>query len=214
MGEQSRAENAEASMEAFHAAMADVAHDDLPRRQVRLDLGGDSLRRYSSAVEVTVEDGSASPTTVFGPTDIDVGTFVRETGQEAELVYASGARFSVQDRGSVVRGEPRFRCGEDTAHVSLVQLTGDVNVSSHGSATLTATSQERRVAYPDATAGEDGAATSVTVDVSGTRYTDQWNTLDIWDTQEWDDAGTNRYECDDVRYVVVHVTAIELQAVG
>lgn len=209
MGDQSRIDTAQSSMYAVDAAMDGLARDDLPRRQLNLDLGGDSLARHNSELRVTVTNSSGDAPL---DTNVKVGTFVRETGRDVRFTYAAGAMFRIQDRGTTVLDEPAMGCGSDTAHLSIVHVTGDVNVSTYGIATVTAVTRERTALYPDTRNASTDHATEVTVDVADTEHPDAWQRLD-WEGRGWSQSGTT-FTCDGVERAYVHHTVVELDAIG
>jgi len=208
-----RAESAEVAMTGFDSSMEDIRVDGVPQRSHQLQLNGDQLERHSSVIEITITGTPApEPRTLT----VDVGVFVRQTGRDTEIVYESGAVYRSQDRGQTVVSKPPFRCGDDTAHVGMVSMRGDVNVSSDSLA-LRARENGSMSAYPKLTDGENGSASDVEIDVSRTHNPDAWQQLFDRGMDEWDgtvDPDPYKYTCEDINRAYVHNTTVELSAVN
>lgn len=204
-----RVESAEVAMTGFDSSMEDIRVDGVPQRSHQLQLNGDQLERHNSEIEITITGTPApEPRTLT----VDVGAFVRQTGRDTEIVYESGAVYRSQDRGQTVVSKPPFRCGDDTAHVGLVSVRGDVNVSSDSLA-LRAREKESMSVYPKLTDAENGSASAVTIDVGETYNSDAWEQLFDREMDGWAGSG-GFYTCDDVDRVYVHNTTVELTAVN
>lgn len=199
-----QAESAEIAMTGFDDSMEDIRADGVPQRTHQMQLNGDQLERHSSIINVTI-DGTS--------TLVAVGAFVRETGDDTEMVYESGIVYRSQERGQVVVREPAFRCGSDSAHIGLVSVRGDVNVSSN-SLTLRARENRSTSVYPDLMAGENGAASQVEVNVTDTHNPAVWNQLFDSEMDEWGSSGRNAYTCSGINRVYVHNTTVDLDAIN
>lgn len=206
--DEARAESAQVSMTGFDSSMEDIRTDGVPQRSHQLELNGDGLSRHNSELEITI---SGTPAGVQTRT-VNVGAFARVTGDDTAIVYETGTVYRSQNRGQTLLREPPFRCGTDTAYVGLVSVRGDVNVSSDTLA-LRARQDSSASVYPDLTAGENGSASSVQIDVTGTYDRAAWEQLFEREMSEWSDTGSGTYTCDGVNRVYVHDTTVELDVV-
>lgn len=203
-----RTESAEVAMTGFDASMEDIRVDGVPQRSHQLQLNGDQLSRHRSHLVITI---SGTPTPV-SPITVDVGAFVRQTGDDTDIVYESGAVYRSQDRGQVVVNEPPLRCDGDTATLGVTSVRGDVNVSSD-SVALRARQSGSTSVYPDLQGGENGSASAVEINVAGTHNSAAWNQLFDRHMEEWEPAGANTYECTGLTRVYLHDTTVELDTV-
>ncbi|WP_324756846.1 DUF7289 family protein [Haloarcula sp. GH36] len=201
---------AEATMVGYAETLSDHRNERAPRRETTIKLQGHSLARQPSSFVVNV---SAVP----GNETLSTGAFVRTTSSDTELVYTSGAVFRVEDNGGVriVRAPP-FRCDANGAHLSFVQVTGDLNQSSSGRVTLRSQLQDRSLYFPNQTSAS--AATdngTVSVNVSGTEYTDAWKRTFERDLGWTAVTGTDEtYKCSGIEQAVVENTSIDIQAIS
>lgn len=209
-GDSARADSAEASMIGFHDSVERVRTGDISQQTTEFQLNSDTIRQYDSRITVLVD---GTPRTTDPDEPVDVGAFARETGQDATIVYESGSVYREERRGEVGVRAPSFRCGPDTAHVALVKLTGDADFASDNAATITAERTDSKTVYPDPTRGENGSADEVTIDVGQTHNPAAWH--QVFDTrfQDWNNPSTDRYSCDDISRVYVHVTTLEVRVV-
>lgn len=203
-----RVESAEVAMTGFDGSMEDIRTDGVPQRSHRLQLNGDQLARHNSELEITIAGTPSGDQTRA----VTVGAFVRQTSDDTDIVYESGTVYRSQDRGQSVVRTPPFRCGTDTAHLGLVSVRGDVNVSGD-SATLRARHADSTSTYPDLTAGENGSASSVEIDVSGTQNPAAWNQLFDREMEGWSGSGPT-YTCDGIRRAYLHNTTVELDVIS
>ncbi|MFB6073522.1 MAG: hypothetical protein ABEJ89_00760 [Haloarculaceae archaeon] len=202
-----RSTAAEVSMNGFDTALQDVTRG-VPRRRIAFDLSGDGLTRRDSSIHVAVDraDGSTVSATV------DTGAFVRSTTEDARIAATSGALFRLQRGGQTTLDPPPFRCGEDTAHVTLVRFDGDVDVASQGTAQIDLSRDATRLVHPDPSGGSTPAVDEVRVDVSNTAYPDAW--AQAFDRHlGWESRGSGVYACDHVDRAVVRVVVIDLDYV-
>jgi hypothetical protein len=197
---------AEATMIGYAETLADHRSERAPRRETTIKLQGHSLTRQPSSFEVDVAG-------VPGTTTVSTGALTRTTTSDTELVYSSGAVFRVGDNGGVrVVRVPPFRCDSNGAHLAFVRISGDFNQSSSGRVTLQSRLQNRSLYFPDPSSGA-ATTTRVTVDVSGTEYTDAWNR--VFDRHlGWSSVTGNVYECGGINQAVVENTSIGIQVIS
>ncbi|MBV0924601.1 hypothetical protein KTS45_10365 [Halomicroarcula limicola] len=198
---------AEATMLGYAETLADQRASDAPRRSTTIKLQGHGLERATSAISVTVDNGSGTP--VDGKS-LSTSAFVRSTDTGTELVYSNGALFRVEEGGFVVVRLPPIRCDANSAHLPLTAVRGSVNVSAENRVTLRSEVADRSLVYPvDAS---DASADSVEVDVRNTAYPEAWERVFEERLPNW--TGSNGvYSCDTDR-AVVHRTAIDITVVN
>jgi hypothetical protein len=185
--------------------MVPSAHRDAGLGQARLDRrhGGDAV------VEDPRGKGGGGGGVVDRTETVGFGTLERQTGTDATVVYEGGATYREDRRGQVLTRGPAIRCGPDSAHVHLVRVTGDANVTSGGTVSLVVEQTDSRSVYPDLTAGENGSASAVEIDVSDTRNQGAWEQVFERDLPRWSGSG-GTYTCADVNRVFVHVTEVRV----
>lgn len=203
-----QANSAEVSMEGFSNALEDIRADGVPERQLQVRLNGDGFSLQPSVLTVTVDQG---PGTV--QENVSINALERSTDEKTQIVYASGAIYRNQQFGQYIISRPTVRCGEDTAHVSLIAITGDMNISSGDRLTIDARRVESRMIHPDVSTSGDRTIDSITINASGTHQPEIWNRQFTEQLSDWDQTGEDAYTCDDIDRAFVRVTTIELRAV-
>ncbi|WP_372479080.1 hypothetical protein ACAH01_10065 [Halomicrobium sp. HM KBTZ05] len=196
-----QANTAERSMSDFAMGVREIQNDGSPRHVQRLELGGDRLQTTDSKIRVEIgyDDDSYTNETV------PVGSFVRRTDSDTQLIYTTGATFRKESRGTIITGTPAFRCGSDTAHASLIEVRGQVSQSSDGPVMVRTVTQNRESITP---LRPNKNTKNVTINVRSTEYPDAWNRLFESELTKW--SGTDgRYTCDGIERVVVHNTIVE-----
>lgn len=200
ISEGAQATSAERSMTTFAAGVATVRDDGAPQYVQRVALAGDRLQTADSElrVEIGYEDGTYANATV------PVGTLVRRTDDGTRFVYTAGATFRQTPRGEVVTGTPAMRCGSDTANVALVEVDGQVSLSSDGPVTVRTSAENRESITP---LRPDTDVENVTINVRNTRHTRSWERLFESEVGGWNGAD-GRYTCDGVERAIVHNTTV------
>jgi len=118
------------------------------------------------------------------------------TTDDTELAYQGGGVFRSDDGNSVTVSEPRVRCGEDRAVVTVVQLQ---STESGISGQSTVEVEARAVGggpslvYPNES--RDATADRVTLKLDGTRHGEAWDRYLTESDNEWSESG-GTYTCD------------------
>lgn len=198
-------DSGEAAMRAMAVALDDVQAGRGAVRSAELRLGERTI---------TVDDSTELSVSVDGGTSWDTasGAFVY-TGGDSEIVYQSGAVIRSQgDDAQLVQRGPRFRCAEDHAVVSLVDLTQAESgaYSSGGRVRIRAEQQNSRAQQVVAQAPSGG----VTVDFGSSNYVTAWERY--FEDEGWNigPSGTTA-ECDsNSEGVYVRMTELEFEYQG
>ena len=193
---------AESTMRNYAGTLGDHRTSGAPRRSSTIKLQGHQLALADSDIEISIAGG---PTLPSSP-----NALVRRTDTDERLVYESGALFRTRDDDGVTVRQLPFRCGDDTAHISLMQIQGDFRYSSDNRVTL-----ESELVSQDISRYR---ADSVTVDISGSR-----TSQDVWESafrDDWDATApspSSTYECGastgDID-IVIHRTTIDVDLIN
>ncbi len=211
--------NAQRGFQALGDNINDIDRRHVPGRSGEVTLNDGRLRvangSGSSTLGVTVEDGTGT-TLYTGTTDVG---YLEYTSQDsdARIVLESGAvirRDENADQGIVVR-RPNFACstsGSEYAVVSIVEIVSSSNTrGGDGTVQIVAREQSSRLLY------SSSDATEVTVDYSGSEFTDAWNSY-FDGASDWDTSlgGPDEAGCPVGAdgHVIVRKTVIEISLVG
>lgn len=207
---QTQTDAAEQAMEGLAETFADHRGDAAPRHVTDLQLSGDNIRREESSLEVSVNVTGGG----YVNRTVEMGTFVRTSGETTAVAYTSGALFRVQKRGLVVVQRPPFRCDAASAHLALVNLRGDTSFSTESAVQVESTREGVSVLYPNVSAGDDPSrgVESVSVNVSRTRYPDAWERLFEDELAGWQ-GSDGRYTCDGIDTAVIRATKVGVRVV-
>lgn len=206
------------TMRGVAEAFEDIHQDEAPERSIEIDLNQGSISRTESSVEFQVTyDSGSGPTTRTIP--LDVGAFRLEPADsETEFVYENGALFRLQNQGSLLRSRPSFTCTDTAAHVSVVTVRGDIDVSTSESVEVSASHRTSRLRYPKpGTDQSPEAASSITVDFSGSANTDAWEQFFVreYGPDSWAQIGdTPQFECTGVKRVYIRETVVNVTRVS
>lgn len=194
-GEQSN--SAERAFEALAVGIDDLQRDRGPNRAMDINLGDRSL---------SIDHGPTLNVTAGGEHATASGTLVYGDGEQTEIAYASGAVIREDDVSYVVR-EPRFRCADEHAMVSLVSLDGpSASISTPESIRIVA--EQQNVREDRLAIDADG---DVNVTIEDPRYEDAWERyFEDHDDWEWDE-GERTATCPGVDRALIRVTEIELE---
>jgi len=188
-GEQSQ--NAERAISALGTNFEDVERGEAESRSGQIALRGAGIDvANDSTINVTVVDGGGSET-IERPL-----RSLTYTTDDTELAYQGGGVFRSDDGNSVTVSEPRVRCGEDRAVVTVVQLqstesgiSGETSVEVEARAVGGGPS----LVYPNES--RDASADRVTLELDGTRHGEAWDRYLTEDDNEWSESG-GTYTCD------------------
>lgn len=192
----------ERALEAVAVGLEDIERDRGPNRAMDVNLGG---RELAVTDGPRIEVGVDGEGVVFNDT---VGALEYGPDEETTIAYSSGGVFRMQDDVGLLVREPRFRCGEDRAIVSLITLEGPAEPAfSGGAVRIVAEQQNVDISRLHNDPAENG---DVTVSVDGeTAMTDGWDRFFEDTHEDWDDEPPN---CN-AETVIVRETAVELDFV-
>lgn len=198
--------SAERAFQAVAVAFDDLQRDRGSNRQAGVDLAGRSLH-VDEDEEVTVEvfDGGTPVNT-----ETATGALVYGAGEDTEIAYLSGAVVRSQGPDAQVTSRPpRFRCADDHAVVSLVEVSDVRNgsISSGGTVDLVAERVD-----PDASrvvSSQTSGSPSVEISYSG-EYDAAFNDSFVTYGDNWSPTGSGGYECTGIDEVHVRKTEIRI----
>lgn len=205
--------NAERAMDSLTSNFNDVVrYNGVNQRFGELALRDGTLTTGDDGTELSIEvDGDPiSDEDRFSQyhgddNTLDLGEFTyRHEGNV--LGYEGGALVRGDESGewSTMLRQPHLKCGEDTAVISLVQITSDDHaVQSSGGLGVTMSVEDRSSKVYDDDPG------SVTVTVHETDYDDAWGSA-FEDSESWswdnDDVGT----CNGLERVVITIVEVDV----
>lgn len=194
--------SAERAFSAVAVAFEDIQRDMGRTRAVDLELAGRSIT-VNQSTELTVEIDN-------GPSTTASGAFVYGQHRQTEIAYEGGAVIRTDGDTQFVTREPRFRCTDDHAVISVVHFTGDNptrTVASDGSARIIATGP----APEDSIRVGSRDNEEVRVDFSNSRYADAWESYFESESQWTLNAAGTEATCDPADSVTILQVPLTLE---
>lgn len=171
---------------------------------------------HNGKIGLTGAADSAISVRVDSPQDnyderIPVGALVYRL-DDSEIAIEGGGVFRSDGGNAVVQQEPSFLCTGDTAIVSVVTLRGDTS-RALGSGTISVRIEKNvsQIRFPRNRTGRNSVegSSSVTVDVSQTKYTQGWvQSLDA--DSNWKQTAPETYACENVDTYYVRRTVVDI----
>ncbi len=200
--------NAQRGFQALGDNLNDIDRRHVPARSGEVTLNDGRIRVANGSGSSTIEVTTGSDTYT---TDVGYLEYLSQD-EAARIVLESGAVIREDenaDQGIVVR-RPNVACrtsGSPYAVVSVVKfVSGSTTKGGDGTVRISARRQSSTLLY-------SGNASSVTVDYSGSEFTDAWNTY-FDGADDWTASGTSATCNVGSGHVIVRRTVVEVTLVS
>lgn len=224
-------ENSERGLQSAAAALDNINQNNDTYRTFDVGVAGGDVFYNTTSLDITVEDGTG---TTLADESIRIDALEKRFEDDrVALTYEGGGVF--RSPSASARFEPKLRCrtdgriGEDTAIISLVNLTtddtiresssfdNDVTVSPTGTLEEAPAGANNEVARFAATLLDqertllNASSLTVEIDAGETAYPEQWG--NYLDGAGWANPTGHTYTCTGSQTVLIRITTIELSQV-